>query len=183
MLASKFLQLPGILRKGLLVPQAQSLFSGCDPVTEPLCLLLVCRQGRCLGLQPLLLPLDPAAELWEEEEDSNVGKERGAYGEGGNPFSSPHWMSGPTGGRTHKAPHFHSAHLMEAGLGKSDPGLDGAHSIGVAGAQDLLAQRADAVQLQLLALHTLLHLLSAVDKAIRASLWGQAPTPEREGES
>lgn len=108
-LASEFLQLPGILWKGLLVPQAQGLFGGCDPVTEPLCVLLVCSQGGCLGLQLLLLLLDFAAELWEEKEESNVGKKRGAYGEGGNPFSSPHWMSGPTGSCTHKV---QSAHKL-----------------------------------------------------------------------
>lgn len=68
---------------------------------------------------------------------------------------------------------------MEAGLGKGEPGLDGAHSIRVAGAQDLHTQRADAAQLQPLALHTLLHLLLVVGKAISTSLWGQAPTPER----
>lgn len=53
----------------------------------------------------------------------------------------------------------HAAHLLEAALGDGDPGFDGDDGVWVAGGEDLLPQRGDALQLQLLALQGLHQLL------------------------
>lgn len=53
----------------------------------------------------------------------------------------------------------HLSHLLEAALGDRDPGFDGDDGVGMAGGEDLLPQRGDALQLQLLALQGLHQLL------------------------
>jgi len=62
----------------------------------------------------------------------------------------------PARGGTEKG---HPAHLLEAALDDGDPGLDGDDGVRVAGGEDLLPQRGDALQLQLLALQGLHQLL------------------------
>lgn len=67
------------------------------------------------------------------------------------------------------------AHLLEAALGDRDPGLDSDDRVRVAGGEDLLPQRGDALQLQLLALQGLHQLLrEGMDRGTAGS---QPPAP------
>ena len=65
------------------------------------------------------------------------------------------WGGGGGGGGFRKGPH-----LLEAAFGHGEPRADGDDGVGVAHGQDLLPQRGDAFQLQLLALQRLQQLLT-----------------------
>ena len=82
------------------------------------------------------------------------------YGVWGGGFGCPMHCGGSgvgvgVGGGFRKGPH-----LLEAAFGHGEPRADGDDGVGVAHGQDLLPQRGDAFQLQLLALQRLQQLLT-----------------------
>ena len=77
-------------------------------------------------------------------------------GSGGGALGAPCTAVGVgVGGGFRKGPH-----LLEAAFGHGEPRADGDDGVGVAHGQDLLPQRGDAFQLQLLALQRLQQLLT-----------------------
>lgn len=80
------------------------------------------------------------------------------------------------GGGFRKGPH-----LLEAAFGHGEPRADGDDGVGVAHGQDLLPQRGDAFQLQLLALQRLQQLLTEGTEGGGEVGWGAVtpPAPRR----